>query len=150
MLKRLGVSGGPLCPVLVIDDDPAVRRTLRHQLEKQRVQVLEACNGREGLQQLEVQLPQLIILDLAMPEMDGFEFLSRLRAEDRTRELPVIVLTAKDLTPAERAQLSGNVERILEKPTWNRRDLLDELRRSVKGLTIHESRQPTEEHQAAL
>lgn len=158
VLTRLGVFRRLASPVLVVDDDPAVRQMLRSHLEEHQIAVIEAHNGHEALQQLQFQIPQLVILDLVMPEMNGFELLSHLRGDDRTRQLPVIVLTAKDLTVTEREQLNGDVEQILQKANWDRHDLLHELRRAIDGIagsdappgadTSQESVQPTEQRSA--
>jgi CheY-like chemotaxis protein len=74
----------------------------------------------------------LILLDLMMPEMDGFQFLSELRKNEQWRGIPVIVVTAKELTPAERQQLNAQVEQILQKGSYERDKLLEEVRELVK------------------
>ncbi len=66
-----------------------------------------------------------------MPEMDGFEFVHQLRLHDEWKLIPIIVLTAKDLTPAERAELNGHVSRVLQKGSYEREDLLEEVSRLV-------------------
>jgi CheY-like chemotaxis protein len=72
--------------------------------------------------------PELILLDLMMPEMDGFEFLEELRKNEAWKSIPVIVVTAKDLTAADRQRLNGSVEKILQKGAYNRDELLREVR----------------------
>ena len=88
---------------------------------------MEARNGREGLTQVEKQLPDIILLDLMMPEMDGFEFMERLRKNEQWLEIPVVVVTAKDLTEEDHRRLNGDVVRILEKGGYRREELLREI-----------------------
>src|SRR5690606_34209811 len=87
--------------------------------------------GRVALDCVERDPPDLILLDLMMPEMDGFQFLAELRRDPGRRELPVIVLTAADLTEEDRRQLNGGVEQILSKTASGCDELLDELRRHI-------------------
>ena len=91
----------------------------------------EAENGRVALEQVARHKPELILLDLIMPEMDGFEFLAELRKKEIWQSIPVVVLTSKDLSPEERLQLTGNVERILQKGAYSRDTLLREVRKTV-------------------
>ena len=101
--------------VLVVDDDPRSRDMLRRTLQKEGWTVVEAVNGREALGQLERSRPALVLLDLMMPEMDGFEVLERMRREDAWRAVPVIIVTAKDLTREEVDRLNGRVVKVLQK-----------------------------------
>jgi len=128
LLHRYGTarSAGP---VLLVEDDEAARALLRRALEREGWEVAEASNGRVALERVEERRPGLVLLDLMMPEMDGFEFLEALRARGGDGEVPVIVITAKDLTEAERARLNGAVASILEKATVGTERLLDEVRR---------------------
>ena len=89
----------PQRPILVVDDDPALRELLRRTLEREGYAVLEADDGRAALARIEERLPGLILLDLMMPHMNGFELLTELRARPEWRGIPVVVVTAKDLTP---------------------------------------------------
>jgi CheY-like chemotaxis protein len=118
--------------ILVVDDDPAVRQLMRRILEKEGHTVIEAENGRRGLERLAKGIPSLILLDLMMPEMDGFEFLTRFRANPRFSETPVIVLTAKDLTPEDRQRLSGRVSDLVAKNSSVARQLLPHLHSYLK------------------
>jgi CheY-like chemotaxis protein len=108
---------------------------IRRTLEKQGWSVAEAENGRAALDRVRRQPPSLVLLDLMMPEMDGFEFLSTFRKEAAWDSIPVVVLTAKDLTPEERAMLSGNVERVLQKGAYTREVLLREVKKIVTQCT---------------
>jgi signal transduction histidine kinase/CheY-like chemotaxis protein len=113
--------------ILVVDDDWKTREMLRRTLAKEGWTVAEASNGREALSLLERGPPVLVLLDLMMPEMDGFELLERMRGDGGWRDIPVILLTAKDLTRAEVDQLNGHVVRILQKGAYQRSDLLTEI-----------------------
>ena len=101
--------------VLVVDDDPAVRESSRNSLEKNGCVVIEAEHGKRALLLLEEKVPDLILLDLLMPEMDGFEFLDRVRGNPNWRTIPVVVMTAKTLTQADRDRLNGRVMAVLER-----------------------------------
>jgi len=104
-----------VCSVLLVEDDAATREMMTRTLEKSEWAVIEAGNGREALDQLAQNKPQLILLDLMMPVMDGFDFLLEMHANADWQDIPVIVLTAKDLTEEDRRMLSGRVEQIVEK-----------------------------------
>ena len=120
--------------VLLIDDDDVVRRGVRLALEPIGWHVTEAENGRIALDSLSTSRPDVIILDLMMPRMNGFEFLDELRARAEWRDIPVVVITAKDLTEADRNRLNGGVEHIIQKSERDEmlRRLTGELRKWVK------------------
>jgi signal transduction histidine kinase/DNA-binding response OmpR family regulator len=126
--KYRPASASPM--VLVIEDDASTREMLRRTLEKEGWRVIEAANGRAGLTELEKHLPSLdlVLLDLMMPEMDGFEFMESLRRSAQPPRVPVIVITAKDLTGQDRRRLNGGVERIIQKGAATREQLLAEVR----------------------
>jgi signal transduction histidine kinase/DNA-binding response OmpR family regulator len=132
--KRLGAAlqryaGGDSSPrALVVDDDPAARDMLRRGLERAGWCVDEAENGRVGLERVAATAPRLILLDLMMPEMDGFEFLDEFRRNAAWGSIPVLVITAKELTNEDRSRLKGGVARILQKGSLSREQLLDEVR----------------------
>ncbi len=105
----------PPCPVLVIDDNPSARASTRAMLEKEGWNVTEAVNGIEALKSMERDRPSLIFLDLMMPEMDGFAFAIEVRRHAEWQSIPIVVVTAKDLTMEERRRLNGHVETILQK-----------------------------------
>jgi CheY-like chemotaxis protein len=106
---------GESCSVLLVEDDQPTREMMARTLEKSDWTVSVAGNGREALAQLAQQKPRLILLDLMMPVMDGFDFLLEMRTNADWQDIPVIVLTAKDLTDEDRRLLSGRVEQIVEK-----------------------------------
>ena len=113
--------------VLVVDDDWKTRDMLHRTLAKEGWTVAEASNGREAISLLERGRPVLVLLDLMMPEMDGFEVLERMRRDESWRDIPVVVVTAKDLTRAEVDQLNGHVVKVLQKGAYRRKDLLTEV-----------------------
>jgi CheY-like chemotaxis protein len=115
-------------PVLVVDDDAATRDVLCRAVAGQGWATEEAVNGREALERVRANPPALILLDLMMPEMNGFEFVAKLREHPAWRTIPVVVITAKSLTPDDRARLNGYVERIIQKGTYRRETLLAEVR----------------------
>jgi signal transduction histidine kinase/DNA-binding response OmpR family regulator/tetratricopeptide (TPR) repeat protein len=123
-------------PILVVDDDQSTRERLRHILEADGWIVQEAANGREALDYIKEEPPGVILLDLMMPEVDGFEVVGELRKHDEWRSIPVVVLTAKDITAEERQRLNGRVEKVIQK-TGDRaatavgEDVLAEVRRLV-------------------
>jgi PAS domain S-box-containing protein len=113
---------------LVVEDDPAMRDILRRVLEPGGWAVDEAENGQIGLARLEKSLPGVILLDLMMPEMDGFEFIAELRRREEWRSIPVVVITAKDLTAEDHQRLNGYVAAIVQKSAYSREELLAEVR----------------------
>ena len=118
----------PPCPVLVVEDDPAARDVLRRTLQNDGWIVWEAANGRLALESVGKNTPDLILLDLMMPEMDGFDFVAELRKMDAGRNIPVVVVTAKDLTLEDRQRLSGQVRRIFQKGGFSREELMREIK----------------------
>jgi len=116
-------SGG----VLVVDDDPDTRERLRAMLARDGWQVAAAADGREALDMVARGMPLLVLLDLMMPEMDGFAFFKALRAHPEGRIVPVVVLTAKDVTKEDRLRLQG-VDCVLPKAETSLSDLADQLR----------------------
>jgi DNA-binding response OmpR family regulator len=130
---RTHIRVGGTRRALVIEDDPATRELLRRTLQREGWIVDEAANGRAGLDQVAAARPDLILLDLLMSELDGFGFLARLRAEPAWSGIPVLVVTAKELTSDERQMLSGSVEQIIQKGAYARDALLAEVRELVRA-----------------
>lgn len=120
-------------PILVIDDDATTRSMLRRQMERQGWRVVEAASGAEGLARIgsTAPAPAVILLDLMMPGMDGFAFLDALRGELGTAKVPVIVLTAKELSRDEERGLSTRVAKVIAKGSYRGRELEDEVRRAL-------------------
>jgi signal transduction histidine kinase/NO-binding membrane sensor protein with MHYT domain/CheY-like chemotaxis protein len=117
----------PPCLVLLVEDDPSLRELMRRVLEKEGWVVVEAENGRVGLERVAGNRPELIVLDLMMPEMDGFMFIEALRRDPGWTAIPIIVVTAKDLTAEDHRRLNGYVDQVLHKGTYRREALLAEL-----------------------
>ncbi len=132
LAKYRRVATNRNAPALVVEDDEAARALLVRVLEQEGWQVREAANGRDALAQVAEEQPQLILLDLMMPEMDGFEFVQELHKLPGARSIPVVVITAKDITLEDRLRLNGYVEKILEKGTYSRDDLLRAVREMVE------------------
>jgi len=124
------------CPVLLVEDDVKTREIMAHTLEKNGWKVSEASNGQEALNMMLDVQPQLILLDLMMPVMDGFGFLAEMRTRPEWQDIPVIVITAKDLTNEDRDRLSGCVEEVLEKNAYSREQLLKQVREAVAACNI--------------
>jgi signal transduction histidine kinase/DNA-binding response OmpR family regulator len=129
-LRRFRQGSSPR-PVLVVEDDPATRDVVRRALERDGWIVFEADNGKSALESLKHAAPDLIVLDLMMPEMDGFEFVAELRRTESGRRIPVVVVTAKEITAEDRARLNGQVRRIFRKGSFSREELTAELRRAL-------------------
>ena len=119
--------------VLVVDDDPNIRSMLRKLLEELGCTVSEAENGLAALRRAAESTPSLILLDLIMPQLDGFGFITQLRKSDTLRSIPVVVLTAMDIGSEEVARLNGGVERILQKGAYNLEELKAEIRSLARG-----------------
>ena len=116
---------------LLVEDDLATREMMARTLAKDGWEVSEASNGQEALDILADLHPQLILLDLMMPVLDGFEFLTALRARPECQHIPVIVVTAKDLTNEDRLRLKGRVEQVLEKNAYTLEQLLQSVSEAV-------------------
>ncbi|MDX1521439.1 MAG: pyridoxal-phosphate dependent enzyme [Anaerolineae bacterium] len=101
--------------IAIIEDESDARTLLRRILEYRRYTVDEAPNGTAGIQLLRTYKPDLVLLDLMMPEMDGFDVIDEMEADEALRDIPVIVITAKDLTKNDYQRLSGKVESLLQK-----------------------------------
>ncbi|MBD1813083.1 response regulator [Microcoleus vaginatus DQ-U2] len=124
-------SNNVTCQILIVEDDVATREILRCVLETQGWAVTEADSGRAALDRLKVARPNLILLDLTLPEMDGFELIGELRKSHSGDPIPIVVITGKDLTPAESQQLNGYVERVLQKGVYSCDTLLRDVRSIV-------------------
>jgi signal transduction histidine kinase/CheY-like chemotaxis protein len=117
--------------VLLVEDDPTQRERIRSWLETQAWQISEADNGRVALDRLAQEVPDIILLDLMMPEMNGFQFITSLQERPAWRAIPVIVITSLDLTAADRASLNSGVKGILLKDKFDPTELVATVRRHV-------------------
>lgn len=119
--------------IVIVEDTLEARRLIRRILQSQgNFTILEAENGRAGLDLILHELPDLIVLDLMMPEMDGFAVIEALRANPETAVIPVIVATAKELTPDEKNRLSGHIQALLQKGDFLNDEFLDEVNSLLK------------------
>ena len=125
----------PPCSVLLVEDDEPTRAMMRQMLEKQGWLAIEAANGVEGLEKLQENRPALILLDLMMPEMDGFEFAEIVHHHPQWHQIPIVVLTARDLSEPERAQLGQHVHQVLQKSGQSRDELMKQVRALVTAYT---------------
>jgi CheY-like chemotaxis protein len=121
---------GEAAVVLVVDDDPSTRALLRRTLGREGWSVAEAASGGEALERLDraQNPPSVVILDLMMPGMDGFELLAEMRRRDELRNVPVVIVTAKDLSQEELSWLRGNAEKVLPKGAYSRQELIKIVR----------------------
>jgi len=124
--------------VLVVDDDEDIRLAMSDTLEAEGYAVLLAENGLDALAKLRASsaLPNLILLDLMMPEMDGFEFITELRRHDEWRSIPVVVITARDLTADDHRRLNGYVAATVQKSAYSREDMVAEVR-DLLATSVH-------------
>ena len=129
-ILRRSVREGPIAPVLIVDDDQDQRELLRRILENEGWEVVAAHNGRTAIDAVRARRPACIILDILMPEMDGIEFVSELRAQPAYRDIPIAVLTSHDLSTDDHQRLNGEVQQILQKGI-SREQLLDMVRQIV-------------------
>jgi threonine synthase len=114
--------------VAIIEDEPDAARLLRRIIQARGgYQIFEANNGHDGLELIRRERPDLVLLDLMMPEIDGFTVLSTMKEEEEIADIPVIVITAKELTPQEQRRLSGHVESLLQKGSYTDLDMLDDI-----------------------
>jgi len=123
--------------ILLVEDDASTREMMRRLLEKEGWTVTEAENGLHALERMKDNQPELILLDLMMPQMDGFALIDELQQYESWRSIPVVVLTAKELTPEDRLQLNGGVENILQKGAYTRNELLT-LVRNLVSASVHQ------------
>lgn len=134
-VQRPPASAGPGQTILIIDDNPLDGRLLRRTLEQRglsQFRITEARSGGEALNMLQVGTPDLIILDLVLPDMIGFDVLEQLRELPGARDVPVVVLTAKDLSPEEQALLEEKVDFTWKKGTLDRSALREHVEQVIK------------------
>ena len=130
MVSRFRASARPT-RVLLVEDDKDQRDRLRGWLDGEQWVVQETANGREALTRLQADKPDVILLDLMMPEMDGFAVVAALQKEPRWRDIPVIVITARDLDAKDRERLNSGVQSVLVKETFRPAELVERIRRLV-------------------
>jgi signal transduction histidine kinase/CheY-like chemotaxis protein len=135
ILKKYSCANPP-CPILLVEDDPATRSMMRTLLEKAGCVVTEAENGEIALASMARARPSLIFLDLMMPVMDGFEFADIVRAHAEWQSIPIVVVTAHDLTGDERRRLNGYVETVIQKSGLSREELMLQVRDTLRDCGV--------------
>jgi len=129
---RMDASDGKHMQILVVDDDPkAVEFVSRHLQSNPHCSVLKAYGGAEAIANAEREKPDLILLDLMMPEVTGFDVVEALKTNSETADIPIIILTAKVITEADRKALNGNIVRIMEKSRFDHASFLNEVKRAI-------------------
>jgi len=118
--------------VLVVEDEKTTRDLLVKVIAREGWSVSEAENGRHALERIAERAPDIIFLDLMMPVMDGFDFIRELRKNNEHLLIPIVVVTAKDLSPAERQWLNGNVHSVFQKGSYRREELMEKIRDLVR------------------
>ncbi|MGH9092209.1 MAG: response regulator, partial [Acidimicrobiales bacterium] len=116
---------------LVVDDEATARDMAGRALRRAGWEVVEAANGREALARLAESVPSLILLDLSMPEMDGFEVVAALHDHPVWRSVPVIVVTGMDVSSSDQVRLGAGVRHVFQKGRYELSDLIEEIRRTV-------------------
>ncbi len=132
-MEKLSVSR-VLKNVLIVDDDAVVRESVKEFLDKKSYHVETAAGGEEALEKITEKKPDIIILDLLMPEMDGFSVLSSLRDSEELSTIPVIVITAKDLSAEERKVLKRSVQKVVKKGNLGRDGFLRKIRAELESI----------------
>ena len=119
---------------LVIEDEFSLLEEVLEWLRFEGFDALGAVNGHEGISLALRQPPDLVVSDVMMPEMDGFEFVDRFRNNPEWNSIPIVVLTSKDLTYGERQRLQGSVENIYRKGNYDRKQFMEEIHRVLTNL----------------
>ncbi len=120
--------------IAILEDDVKAARLLRRILQARGdYQIFEARDGRAGLELIRKERPDLVLLDLMMPEVDGFGVLEAMRADEELEGIPVVVVTAQELTASERTRLSGQIRMLLQKGSFTDEDLLQEVLDAIEG-----------------
>jgi CheY-like chemotaxis protein/anti-sigma regulatory factor (Ser/Thr protein kinase) len=128
-------GGRPAC-VLVVDDEAVNRDWLKHVLEPAGFKVVLAGGGKEAIQLARSRQPDVVMLDLLMPEVNGFDVVEALSADEATRSIPIVVLTAKHLTEADIDQLNRHVSTVIKRGSTGAVDLLNQLQAVLKKRTV--------------
>ncbi len=114
--------------IAIVEDEPDARMLLRRILQyKRKYKIYEAVNGGSGISLIREKKPDLVLLDLMMPDVDGFTVLDTIKADEELRNIPVIVITAKDLTRKDYKRLSGRVESLLQKGSFMEEELFESI-----------------------
>jgi CheY-like chemotaxis protein len=130
LVAKYRAPSGPT-RILVVEDDATQRELIRSWLEPQNWSVIEADNGRVAIDRLSERVADVILLDLMMPEMDGFQLVAEMQKHPAWSKIPVIVVTARDLTVEDHARLNSGIEMILRKERFNPATLIESIRQVV-------------------
>ena len=122
--------------ILIVDDEPDIIEFLTYNLEREGYDIVSAPDGRQGLEAAQREKPDLIILDIMMPEMDGFEVIRRVKANPGWKDIPIVVVTAKDLTDSECGFLNQSVDRIIQKAGLAGESLMKEVQGLLREHTV--------------
>jgi len=131
ILEKYKITDSSKSLIMVVEDNEILREIMAEILESEGWRVFKAENGRVALNHLADKKPVLILLDLHMPEMDGFEFVTRLRQNPDWQHIPVIVVTSASLSSQDQARLHGYVETIFQKQSYKREDLLEQVKKLI-------------------
>ncbi|MCX6069011.1 MAG: response regulator, partial [Chloroflexi bacterium] len=123
--------------LLVVHDDPGIADMLRQFLPESEYKLASALDGVAGLAAIAASRPDVLLLDIIMPRLDGFAVIEALRADPQTRDLPIIVISAKDLTSAEAARLKETVAVVIQKQGFQGEKLIQEIESVLKDLPIY-------------
>ncbi len=138
ILEKYHIGDPSSCLVMVVDDDKIFRESLAYMLKAQGWRFFQAENGKVALEHLEHKKPTLILLDLTMPIMDGFEFIAHLQNDEKWHDTPIVVLTARQLSAEELAQLNQHVETIFNKNALNQEDLVLSIHQLIsESASVH-------------
>lgn len=119
--------------VLVIEDDVTTSEMMAKLLQKEGYIVTQARNGQVALDYMAIEVPSLILLDLMMPELDGFQFVAALREQEAWNDIPIVVVTAKSTTAEDRMKLNGYVKGVIQKGSFDHKSLLMEIQRLISS-----------------
>ena len=135
-VNLLPLANGANLKVLVVDDDPKAVELTAMSMDDVASTILRAFDGRVAIEIARRELPDLIILDLMMPHVNGFEVVEALHEDARTAGIPIVIVTAKEITAEDRARLNGYVSAIMEKTGFNRARFMAEVRRATSGRRV--------------
>jgi CheY-like chemotaxis protein len=135
-LGLLPLAHGRALKILIIDDDPDAVELVAVQIQDLASEVIRAYTGAEGVAAARRHLPDVILLDLIMPETNGFDVVKSLSEQDTTGSIPVLIVTAKQITADDRAALNGHVAAIMEKTEFSSERFVAEVRRAMSGRRV--------------
>jgi CheY-like chemotaxis protein len=119
--------------VLIVDDDPKAVELIAVRMTSMATTVLRAFGGAEAIEAARRELPDLIVLDLMMPDVNGFDVVNALQGQPDTASIPIVVVTAKRITMEDQARLAGFVTTVMEKGEFDRERFVSEVRRAMSG-----------------